>query len=52
MATLRARIETGFEKFGRAIFRNRIKTLLLMLVLIAGFLSQSPKITFDASNEA
>ena len=52
MATIRARIETGFEKFGRAIFRNRIKTLLLMSILIAGFVSQLPKITFDTSNES
>ena len=52
MATIRARIETGFEAFGRAIFRNRIKTLLLMSILIAGFVSQLPKITFDTSNES
>ena len=52
MATIRARINSAFERFGRAIFRNRIKTLLFMLVLIAGFLSQLPKITFDTSNES
>ncbi|MCH7479060.1 MAG: MMPL family transporter, partial [SAR324 cluster bacterium] len=52
MESLRTRIETGFESFGRTIFRNRLKTLALMSVLIAGFLSQLPRITFDASNEA
>ena len=52
MESLRTRIETAFEAFGRAIFRNRIKTLLLMLVLIVGFLSQLPKTTFDESNES
>ena len=52
MENLRTRIDSAFEAFGRAIFRNRIKTLLLMLVLIAGFLSQVPGITFDESNES
>ena len=51
MATIRARIETGFEAFGRTIFRNRLKTLALVSVLIAGFLSQLPSITFDASTD-
>ena len=52
MENLRTRIETAFESFGRAVFRNRIKTLLFMLVLIAGFMSQLSKITFDESNES
>ena len=52
MESLRTRIETWFESFGRTIFRNRLKTLVLMSVVIAGFVSQLPRITFDASNEA
>ena len=52
MASLRGRIETGFETFGRLVFRHRIKTLVLMLILIAGLLSQLPKMKFDSSNES
>ena len=51
MSTIRTRIDSGFESFGRAIYRNRMKTLLFMAVLIAGLLSQLPKLTTDTSNE-
>ncbi len=52
MAQVRAQIDSGFETLGRLVYRNRLKTLLLMVVLIAGFLSQLPKIAFDTSNES
>jgi len=51
MSTIRTRIDAGFEAFGRAIYRNRIKTLLVMAIVIAGLLSQLPKLTTDTSNE-
>ena len=51
-AKLRHRIEHGFEQYGRVIFANRLKTLGLMLLLIASLLSQLPKITSDTSNES
>ncbi|MCH8844357.1 MAG: MMPL family transporter [SAR324 cluster bacterium] len=52
MATLRSNIDQAFSAFGFAIYRNRIKTLLLMLVVIGAFVSQIPKITFDTTNES
>ncbi|MCH8844466.1 MAG: MMPL family transporter [SAR324 cluster bacterium] len=52
MATLRDRIDTGFSNFGRIVFRHRIKTIVLMLILIGAFVSQIPKITFDTTNES
>ncbi len=51
-ANIRSRIDSRFELFGHFVYRNRIKTLLLMLVLITVFFSQLPKITFDTSNES
>lgn len=51
MKTLRNKIETGFGNFGRWVFDNKFKTLLLMCLVIAGFASQLPKITIDTSNE-
>ena len=52
MATiLRVRIDEGFAAFGRAVYRNRIKTLLLMALLTGGLLSQLPRLTADNSNE-
>ncbi|MEE8556001.1 MAG: Fis family transcriptional regulator, partial [bacterium] len=52
MAKLRDRIDGGFERFGAWVYRNRFKTLLVMLVVIAAFLSQLPKLGFDTSNES
>lgn len=50
-SSLKERIEKGFHDFGLFIFDNRIKTLLTMLIIIAGILSQLPKITVDTSSE-
>ena len=43
MATIRARLETGFEAFGRTTFRNRLTPLSLVSSLIAGVLSRLPR---------
>ncbi len=51
MASIRYRIERGFEQFAHIIYRNRIKTVIVMLILIAAVVSQIPKITLDTSME-
>ena len=52
MANVRAKIDSGFETFGHLIYRNRFKTLVLMLILMGGVLSQLPKLGFDSTNES
>ena len=50
MATnLRTRIDEGFADLGRTVFRHRLKTLLLLAILLGGLLSQLPKLTADNS---
>jgi len=51
MASIRYRIEQSFEQFAHIIYRNRIKTVIVMLILIAAVVSQIPKITIDTSME-
>ena len=51
MPPLRARIDSGFASFGRTIFRNPIKTLVLVALVAAALLSQLPKLRSDNSNE-
>ncbi len=51
MVNLRRHIEKWFEHLGHVIYRNPIKTLLVMLVVIAAMASQVPKITIDTSTE-
>ncbi len=51
MRAIRNRIEKGFEQFARVIYRHRIKTLLVILVITAAIISQIPKITVDTSME-
>ena len=51
MVDIRHRIESRFEGFAGFIFRNRIKTLLIMLALSMGLIIQVPKITVDTSTE-
>ena len=51
MNNFRTRIEKYFERFAKLIYRHRIKTLLLMGLLIAITLSQLPNITMDMSTE-
>jgi hydrophobe/amphiphile efflux-3 (HAE3) family protein len=52
MENLRERIDSGFEVFGRSLYRNRIKSLLVMIAVIVGFVSQLPSTTFDTTNES
>jgi uncharacterized protein len=47
----RHRIEQAFVSFGSLIFHHRWKTLLLVLLLVAGFASQLPKLVLDTSTE-
>ncbi|UCG05728.1 MAG: MMPL family transporter [Desulfobacterales bacterium] len=51
MANIRYRIEKWFERYAHAIYRNRIKTMIIMLLFTALFVSQTPKITMDTSTE-
>ena len=51
MSAIRNRIEKGFEQFARKIYRHRIKTLLVILVITAAIITQIPKITVDTSME-
>ncbi|MGD9043725.1 MAG: MMPL family transporter [Desulfobacterales bacterium] len=52
MKNLRNRIEAWFETYAHVICRNRIKTIVIMLLLTAAMISQIPKITMDTSNES
>jgi len=51
MSAIRNRIEKWFEHFARILYHNRIKTILIMLTIIAVMVSQIPKITIDTSTE-
>ena len=51
MKGIRNRIETGFEQFAHFIYRNRIKTIMLMFLFTVLIISQIPKITVDTSME-
>ncbi|MDH5219417.1 MAG: MMPL family transporter, partial [Gammaproteobacteria bacterium] len=51
MSGIRHQIEKAMEKFGYFIMDRRYIVLILMLMLIAAFVSQVPKITIDTSNE-
>jgi hypothetical protein len=51
MKNFRNRIEAWFETYAHVIYRNRIKTIVIMLVLMVSMISQIPKITLDTSTE-
>jgi len=51
MQNFRNRIEAWFETYAHVIYRNRIKTIVIMLALTAVMVSQIPKITIDTSTE-
>ncbi len=51
MSNIRNRIERLFEEFAIAIYDNRYKTLIIMLVIIGCLFSQLPKMAFDLSSE-
>ncbi len=47
----RQRIEKGFASFGSLIYHHRWKTLLLIVLMVAGLASQLPKLVLDTSTE-
>jgi len=51
MTGIRNRLETGFERLAHTIFRHRFKSIVIMMVIVAVFISQVPKITLDMSTE-
>ena len=51
MAGIRNQMEVGFEKLAHTIFRHRFKSIVCMMVVVAAFMSQVPKITLDFSTE-
>ena len=51
MKEIRAKIETVFERLTGWIYRNRFKTLFLMLILIGYLGSHISNISIDTSTE-
>ncbi|MEA1971134.1 MAG: MMPL family transporter [Thermodesulfobacteriota bacterium] len=51
MTTVRNNMEKWFASLARTIYRNRLKTLFIMAVIIAAIVSQLPKLTMDISTE-
>ncbi len=52
MNRIRKRIEDNFEAFGRFVYHNPVKMILVMLALSVPLISQLPKITLDTSTES
>jgi hypothetical protein len=52
MSSIKSRIEESFGGFARFVYRNRIKTLLVMLAVVLAIVSQGmPNVTVDTSTE-
>jgi predicted RND superfamily exporter protein len=51
MSNIRNRIEVGFSVLARRIYTHRIKTLLIMTLVIGSLFSQLPKVRLDTSME-
>jgi predicted RND superfamily exporter protein len=52
MANAKAKIEALFETTGRHLYRNRIKVLLPVILIIGLFIYRLPSITIDTSSES
>lgn len=52
MAGIRQSFEHFFEYLARVIYRNRLKTILAVILLTLPMLAQLPKITLDTTNES
>ena len=52
MSEFRKKIEEGFEKFSNLVYDHRLKTLLIMVVVIGALISGVRKSRFDTSTEA
>lgn len=50
-SNFRQRIEGRFNALGHLIYRHHWKALLLVVMIVAGFVSQLPKLTMDTSTE-
>jgi len=51
MERYRKSIEAWFETLTRIIYRERIKTILFVVILLMAFISNLPKLTMDTSTE-
>ncbi|MBT8356598.1 MAG: MMPL family transporter, partial [Deltaproteobacteria bacterium] len=51
MTSVRIGIEKWFGSLARNIYHHRLKTLIIMLLIIAAMVSQLPKLTIDISTE-
>lgn len=51
MTTIRINMERWFGSLARIIYHNRLKTLFIMLIIIAAIVSQLPNLTIDISTE-
>lgn len=49
---MKSNIDKGFAHLGAVIYENPVKCLLVILLVVAGFLSQLPKIVVDNSLES
>jgi uncharacterized membrane protein YdfJ with MMPL/SSD domain len=49
---IRDRIEAGFERWGRFVYRHARAALAMTLLCAAGLASQLPKLEVEASDEA
>ncbi|MFP4446187.1 MAG: Fis family transcriptional regulator, partial [Desulfosudaceae bacterium] len=52
MTGIKDRIELFFEHFARTLYVHRVKTLLLMVLLIGAILYKLPALTVDTNTEA
>ena len=51
MSLIRNWIENWYAQLARTLFRNRIKTIVIVLHVTAAIVSQIPKITIETSME-
>ena len=51
MANIRYRIEKWFETYAHAIYRHRIKTIIITLLITSVLIYQIPKLHVDTSTE-
>ncbi len=51
MTQVKLKIENMFMRFGRTLYKNRLKTLFIMTILIGGIVGQMPRLVIDTSTE-
>ncbi len=52
MENIRLKFDTTFERLGRLVYRNSVKTLLVILFLCGGLFSQIPKFAADFDDDS